>query len=222
MQTNSHVGTSPRTYLIPGLDANYPVFSRILPLLPNATLVAPSPPRAAESLVSYATRIASVFEPDCYIVGVSFGGVLAQEVSHIVRARGCVVVSSIRRPEQLPPWFRIFRRIGGTNCSRALRVVGALACSVPQRMRQRSTIRAAAFAGSRGRWQRWAAGAILNWQPTEMEAVVPVTQIHGDRDTTLPLRYVDPDVVIRHGRHALPVSHPIETAAAITEFINLT
>lgn len=114
----------PQVYLLPGMTADYPVYSRVMPLLANAALVPFIEPRAAESLNSYATRMADSFHPDAYIVGVSFGGVLAVEISRIIRPKGCIIVSSIRNPRQMPPWFRWSRILGGQNSVRLLRLLG--------------------------------------------------------------------------------------------------
>jgi len=44
-------------------------------------------------------------------------------------------------------------------------------------------------------------------------------QVHGSADKTFPIRYVNPDVTVMGGRHALTISHPKETASAILAFM---
>src|SRR4051812_10554360 len=111
-------------YLLPGMSADFPVYTRLAPLLPNATIVSFIEPHSNESLTSYAERMAATFHADSYIAGVSFGGILALEISRIIRPKGCILIASIRRPDQLPPWFRVWRSIGGRNCSKVLRLIG--------------------------------------------------------------------------------------------------
>jgi pimeloyl-ACP methyl ester carboxylesterase len=204
--------------LIPGMTAEYPVFSRLLPLLPNATVVNFIPPEEGESLVDYAARMAAQFPRESYIVGVSFGGIVALEVSRIVRPHGCILISSIRSPNQLPPWLRLWRTLGGRNSARMLRAAGQCAGLIPRSICTHATLRVRQLAGAEGSWHCWATSTVLDWRPDPAPFVFPLLQIHGAEDATFPLRYVQPDVVVPGGRHALPVTHPQEVARAILTF----
>lgn len=206
--------------LLPGMTPHFPVYSKLLPLLPNARVVPFIEPKPDESLPSYAVRIASQFPDPCFLGGVSFGGMVAQEIARVMRPAGCIVIASIRAPSQLPPWLRLCRVLGGRSASRLLSSAGEFARYVPAPMRTSATMRLTEFSGTSGEWHRWATSVLLDWTPsTPIES--PVLHIHGDADTTFPVRYTDPDLVIPNGRHALPVSHPNEVAEAIRRFIHV-
>ncbi len=207
-------------YLLPGMTAQYPVFSRLVPMLANPTVVVSYPvPQPSESLASYAARLAGALSPDSYLAGTSFGGMVALEAARHLRPRGCIIISSVRCPAQLPPWFRVFRPIGGRTCSRLLRVVGDTVRTVPSPLRTRSTMRLTKLAGSTGHWHRWATSAVLSWQQQRDNSDTPVLHIHGDADRTFPIRYVSPDIVVLGGGHVLPITHPHEVARAMNLFI---
>jgi pimeloyl-ACP methyl ester carboxylesterase len=91
-----------------------------------------------------------------------------------------------------------------------------MAKSMPRLIRSRSTVRLTKFAGSD--WHRWATAAVLRWQPGPELDEIPTLHIHGDCDTTLPLSYVHPNVVIRGGGHVLPLTHPEELGTMIAEY----
>lgn len=201
------------------MTSDFPVYSRLLPLLPNAVVVDFLPPEPRETLVSYSSRMADLIPKDAYIGGVSFGGIIALEISRLLRPRGCILISSIRHPCELPPWFRIWRPFGGGYCSAVLSTIGSAASLVPRSVRTDSTIRATKLASDRGAWHRWATAAVLDWKPEPLGDFCPILQIHGTGDTTFPMRYVHPDVSIPGGSHALPLSHPNEVAAAIRSFV---
>jgi pimeloyl-ACP methyl ester carboxylesterase len=210
-------GEAPSICLLPGMAADYPIYSRLMPLLANASVGSFINPLPNESLIAYATRMAPQFALHTYIGGVSFGGILALEISRLVRPKGCIIISSVRNPRQLPSWFRIGRAIGGRRCLQFLRLLGDAATLAPRRIRTDSTGRIARISGIDGQWHRWAMAAVLDWQPAG-DLGIPILHIHGDADRTFPLRYVNPDVVLHKGRHTLPVSHPFETANAIHAF----
>ncbi len=205
-------------YLIPGMTAGYPIFERLAPLLPNAIVAEFIPPKPDESLVGYAARMAEHFFPDSFIAGVSFGGIVALEISRLVHPKGCILISSIRHPRQLPPWFRAWRILGGRRSSTLLQMIGGSSALVPKSVRTASTIRATKLDGAGGHWHRWATSAVLDWQPVSDSVGCPLLQIHGATDTTFPIRYTNPDVSVPKAGHSLPVSHPTETANAIAAF----
>ena len=209
----------PPLYLLPGMTAEYPIFSRLQPLLKNVTIVSFLDPEPSELLPHYAARMAEQFTPHCFIGGVSFGGIVALEISRILQPRGCILISSIRDPHQLPPWFRAWQILGGRNGGRLLKLMGDLAAVVPRPLRTSSIARIAKLSGAGGAWHRWASSAVLDWHPTPGTITCPLVQIHGNADTTFPVRWVTPDVVIPGGQHALPMSHPRETADAIFAFM---
>lgn len=204
--------------LLPGMSPDVRLFDRLLPLLPGAVVVPWIEPRTGESIGQYAERLAEKLptRDDCLICGVSFGGIVARELAHVISARGCFLVSSIRSPAELPPWFRIMR-YSPIRSERVLSTIGSLAASMPRRVRTRSTARLTKLAGSGGAWHRWATSAVLRWRPRPELDAIPSLHVHGDADTTFPIHYVRPDVVIRGGGHVLPLTHPQELAAAVVE-----
>jgi pimeloyl-ACP methyl ester carboxylesterase len=187
-------------------------------MLPYAFAIDFIQPNPRETLVSYASRMASQLPSNSFIGGVSFGGIVALEVARILRPRGCILISSIRHPSELPPWFRIGRLLGGRCCVSFLAMIGSAAAVLPKSVCTSTTIRAKKLAGTDGSWHRWATSAVIDWKPELAFDGCPVLQIHGTADSTFPIRYTHPDIVVPNGHHALPISHPVETANAIQAF----
>jgi pimeloyl-ACP methyl ester carboxylesterase len=219
-------------FLLPGMTPDVRLFDRLLPLLPGAVVVPWIEPRKGESIPQYAERLAetvaefariqaagarSLATSATVVCGVSFGGIVARELAHVISARGCILVSSVRTPAELPPWFRAMR-YSPIRSERVLSAVGSLAQSMPRQVRTRSTARLTKLAGSGGAWHRWATAAVLRWRPRPELDEIATLHIHGDADETFPLRYVRPDVVIRGGGHVLPLTHAEELAQTIAQF----
>ena len=65
------------------------------------------------------------------------------------------------------------------------------------------------------RFGRWASMAIMRWRPSPRDPAVPIYHIHGDADGTLPVRYTQPDVVVKGADHILSYRR----AAAVNAFL---
>ena len=201
------------------MTPNAEVFERLLPRLQNVTVVPWLEPSMEESIPRYCERLAQTLDErePVIICGVSFGGIVAFELAKRLNTRACVLVSSIRHPRELPPWFLVFWFLSGSWCAPFLSTIGALAAAFPHRIRTNATARLTKLSGVSGRWHRWATAAVLRWAPSPSRRSFPVVQIHGDRDATFPIRYLKPDVVIPGGDHVIPLTHDREIAAVLTE-----
>jgi pimeloyl-ACP methyl ester carboxylesterase len=116
----------PRVILLTGMTPDARLFDRLLPLVPQATVLPWIVPRSRESLAVYAARLAdAVDEPDDVIIcGASFGGMVARELAWRLGAKVCVLVSTVRSHRELPRWMRLVRPV--TSLA-VLQTVGAVA-----------------------------------------------------------------------------------------------
>ena len=104
----------PVFYLIPGLGADERVF-QFLRLRGEVHILRwLAPQNSAETLPHYAARLAAAVPPEqaCWLVGVSFGGVLAMEVAQLRPLARVVLISSFVGPSELP-WLGKLARITG-------------------------------------------------------------------------------------------------------------
>lgn len=198
-----------RILLLTGMTPDDRIFKRLLPHLPTAVVVAWIKPHPCEPLRAYAQRLAKTIEPaeDTVVCGVSFGGMVARELAFCLNAKTCVLVSSLRHPRQLPPHYRLLRPLAGAGFDAALNLIGTL--SPHPRLKK--------LAGKRGAWHRWATNAILTWDARQELDAIPIVQVHGDRDRTFPIRFIQADQVIQGGGHVLPLTHHKEIAAILKE-----
>ena len=203
--------------LLTGMTPDARIFERLFELLPTASVVPWIPPAAHECIQEYACRLADSISVrgDVVVCGVSFGGIIAQELAIQLNARACVLISSVRGVRQLPPWYRMLRPFAIGPVEAILGAVGLAADLCPARLRTNSTTRLTKLAGDAGAWHRWATASVLRWVPSRELEKLRIVQIHGGHDTTFPMRYVNPDVVIANGGHVLPLTHPTEIAAVL-------
>ena len=104
----------PIFYLIPGLGADARVF-QFLHLHGDVHILRWLPPeRSDEALPNYAARLAAAVPvaQSCWLVGVSFGGVLALEIAHLRPLARVVLISSLMGPSELPWLGKLARATG--------------------------------------------------------------------------------------------------------------
>ena len=207
----------PVFYLFPGLGADERVFQFLR--LPGQSHVLKwlSPQTAAEALPHYAARLAEAVPPDqaCWLVGVSFGGVLALEVARLRPLARVVLVSSFAGPRELP-WL-----------GRLARTTGLYRLLPPQLLPKLPTLASWFFGVKTTRdrqlltqilrdtdpdFTRWAIARLLQW-PGRPE--VPAIRIHGTDDRLLPHGAA-------HSQYRLPGGHLIiiSRAPEISRILN--
>lgn len=92
-------------YLMPGLAASTAIFERIV--LPENDfeihLLEWEIPLGKESLADYAKRIAAkIKQPNPVLIGVSFGGILVQEMAKYIDVRKVIIISSVKSNLEFP------------------------------------------------------------------------------------------------------------------------
>jgi len=209
---------TPTWYLIPGLGADERVFRRLRLVGPVHVLAWLAPASPAEPLAHYAARLAAAVPADapCWLVGVSFGGLLAQEIARLRPLARVVLISSLGSPRELPPLLRL---AGATGAHRlvpfgllkwlprlAQWFFGARGGTEYRLLRQILADTDPAFA-------RWATAQLLAWcRPGTPTAV----RLHGTRDRLLPASGARIDYPVPGAGHFLIVSH----AAQVSEVLN--
>ncbi|NNK81666.1 MAG: alpha/beta hydrolase, partial [Flavobacteriaceae bacterium] len=97
-------------YFMPGMAANSKIFEYID--LPKdqfrCHLLEWFLPLEKETLQAYAKRMCSnIKHENVVLIGVSFGGILVQEMSRFLRIRKLIIISSVKSREELPRRMRL-------------------------------------------------------------------------------------------------------------------
>lgn len=195
--------------MLPGLGADARMFSSMRSGLPQMTTPPWIEPIRGESLVDYARRFAPLIDPGrpCFIGGASFGGVLAQEIAALLpNVQACFVIGSACSADARPKRIRMLRPI--TPFIGILpRVSPLLVWLLGNWLRPPTRGVLIQLAKADRRFLRWAAGAVLRWQPSPDISKVRVFQIHGDRDRIFPIGRATPDYTVPGAGHLIAITH---------------
>jgi pimeloyl-ACP methyl ester carboxylesterase len=211
--------TAPVFYLIPGLGADERVFQRWQLVGEVHILNWLAPQSAAEPLPHYAARLAASVPvaQACWVVGVSFGGLLALEIAQLRPMARAVLVSSLAGPHELPWPLRLAR---ATGLERLLpptllqHLPWAAKWAFGVKTRGEYVLLRQIIADTDPVFARWAVGQLLRWRGVPGPG--PRARLHGTHDRLLPSPAAGIDYLVAGAGHFLVVSH----AAQISQFLN--
>jgi pimeloyl-ACP methyl ester carboxylesterase len=207
-----------RTIMLPGLGADARLFEPQRAILPRLEVPAWLPHADNDTLADYARRMAATVDPTepFYLGGVSFGGMVAQEMARYLRPRAILLIASCRRGEQIAQHLKYFVKFADLFPERVfdagLGLSQVFASKFGALLPEQETLLGEMFAGTTARFVRWGIAAITAW-PGAGPLAAPVFHIHGSADEWIPLQSVEPDQVIPGGGHLINLTHAAEVNA---------
>nr|WP_068893309.1 alpha/beta hydrolase [Pedobacter panaciterrae] len=194
-----------KIYFISGLGADRRAFKKLV-FPPRFELIYLDwiPALKNESLQSYADRLALKMDTSnpFYLIGLSFGGMLATEIAKKLKPTHTFIISSTPVFKELP-WY--YRMAGSLNLQKAIPIglfkrgnnIGLkfLGAKTPEEIKLLKQL----VIDSDPFFMKWALTCILTWRNKERPD--NLTHIHGTADNILPIRYNKPDIKIEGGGH---------------------
>ena len=193
-------------YLMPGLAANEKVFDFInLGESFDVFKLSWIMPHKDEPLKHYCKRLAKkIKHDDPVLVGVSFGGIIVQEISKIISFKKVIIISSVKSMHEYPIHMQISRKtkaykifpVNWINDFEAFVgfIFGPLARKKMEHSRKYLSYRDPFYL-------EWALDAFFNWkQKTPLNYVI---HIHGTYDMVFPIIYLKEFIPVKGGTHAM-------------------
>lgn len=197
-------------YLMPGLAASSAIFERIE--FPVATfeivLLEWEIPLYNETLPDYAKRIsAKITHPNPVLIGVSFGGILVQEMAAFVQARKVIIISSIKSNLEFPRRMKIAKTTKAYKLipmSLILNLENLAKFSFGGKINQRIKLYEKYLSVRDIKYLEWAVEKVILWDRTVIDE--RVIHIHGDNDDVFPIKYIQKCIVVKGGTHIMILS----------------
>lgn len=197
-------------YFMPGLAASSLIFERIE--LPEDTfemhLLDWEMPIENESLTAYAKRMSKlVTEENAVLVGVSFGGVLVQEMAQFLKLNKVIIISSVKCNLEVPLRMKIAKstkayKLVPTSLMKNVEVLSKF--SFGTAIQQRLKLYEKYLSMREKVYLDWAIEQMIMWERTEIDA--KVVHIHGDADEVFPIKNIKNCITIKGGTHIMILS----------------
>jgi pimeloyl-ACP methyl ester carboxylesterase len=215
---------------LPGLGEDHRSFKHQMAAFPNSYAADWIDPLPSESLEKYAVRFAGSIRTELsqrppspiIVCGHSLGGMVAPYIARELGASGCVLLASIRKPDQFPRRYYCLWLLLSLcpPLQLALLFLGQLFARIflcfpwfwqwfisPKVVR--AFVKTPLFRLSRlfRMMFHWAYRRRKQEENVELFDK-PTLQIHGTCDWQLPIRRTNPDFRIDGGGHLLTITHP--------------
>lgn len=210
-------------HLIPGLGADGRIFQRFMAHAPQR--VAHDHPRmpSGSSLRRYAEVIAERIPAGRphVVVGMSMGGMIAQELATLTRPVRTVIISSWKGPQEMPLPLRTLR---GTHPERTinpvlLRRLGpmirwTMGVSTPEEV----ALLSAFMRDCTLEQMKVQVNAVMEWEGPA-KPVPGLVHIHGDADRLMPVGLIKDAVVVKGGGHFMVYTHAPAVEQALRKHV---
>lgn len=197
-------------YLVPGLAANSTIFENIK--LPEDRykihLIDWLIPGNDESLKDYAKRMCKFIKhDDIVLLGVSFGGVVVQEMAQFLKIKRLIIVSSVKCKRELPKKMRIAAKTGlfkvlPTSLVGRLDILEKFAFG--DFVKKRMELYKKYLSITDTRYLNWAIREMVCWD--QREPMQDIVHIHGDKDEIFPYKYIEDCITVPGGTHIMIVN----------------
>lgn len=194
-------------YFVPGLAASKEIFRNISmdPQRYQVHIIDWIIPKRKESLQDYAKRMAEKVEQGpAVLIGVSFGGVVAQEMSQFLDLERLMIVSSVKTRFELPRRMRLAKKTKAykllpTGWALSIKDLTRLAIG-PKSKRRLQLYQEYLWVRDKA-YLDWAIENMVCW--AREEAINGVVHIHGELDPVFPARYIQSAQLVEGGTHIM-------------------
>ena len=192
---------------MPGLAASATIFERID--LPKDTfevfLLEWFVPEKLENLQEYAKRMAkNVKHKEVVLIGVSFGGILVQEMAQFLSVKKLIIVSSVKSNKELPRRMKLLKT---TKAYKLLptSLLGNIELLVKYAfgnvIKQRLKLYERYLHMKNKDYLDWAIEQVICWERVEVD--LNVIHIHGDADEVFPSKNIKNFINVKGGTHLM-------------------
>lgn len=197
-------------YLMPGMAANPTIFENIKLSEEHYKIhwLEWQIPTKNETLSEYAQRMCKFIKHDnVVLLGVSFGGILVQEMSKYIKLKKLFVVSSVKSHYELPKRLKLLK------VTKAYKIIPTqLASNIDiltkynfgEAIKKRANLYKKYMSVSDKTYLDWAIKQVVCWDQEEPHP--NAIYIHGDKDAIFPHSCHGDCIVVKGGTHIMIIN----------------
>jgi len=199
-------------YIIPGLGAKTDIYRHVrfpadYRIVPVEWLM----PEPEETLSAYAGRLIETYaiEPDGILTGMSFGGIMINEIARQVPPAKLIFISTVKTHRAFPPWYAWGRKLKIYQWLPYDFIVEPLKTAryMPvKKLKKRLQLYEKYLSIRDTAYFQWAIERILYWKG-EIPPY-PYLHVHGSADRVFPVKYLKGNFITVPGDHLVMLTRP--------------
>jgi esterase/lipase len=158
-----------------------------------------------ETITNYAMRMTDdIQHKNPVLIGVSFGGIMVQEMSKFIDAKKIILISSVKTHHELPKRFKV------ASMSKLYKLFPTKVVSnfedyakffLGKSLKKRAKIYEKYLSVRSEKYLKWSIHNVLHWkQEKPLENTI---HIHGTKDHVFPFKNIDNPIEIEDGTHVM-------------------
>ena len=212
-------------YFVPGLAAGPEIFEN-LELSEDKYdinyLSWKTPLASEETITNYAMRMSEDIKHDNpVLVGVSFGGIMVQEMSQFVNTKKVIIISSVKKRDELPKRFQM------AKFTKAYKLFPSKIVSnfenytqyfLGKSLKKRADIYKKYLSVRSELYLNWAVTNVVKWENNGTPK--NILHIHGSEDKVFPINKINNCTTIEGGTHVMILTKAKKITAIINDCLN--
>jgi esterase/lipase len=207
-------------YFMPGLAAGPEIFKNLELDTEKFTfhyLKWIKPLTVAESIDNYAFRLSKeIKEENAILIGVSFGGIMVQELAKFVNPKKVIIISSVKNPNELPGRFK-FARFTKIYKLFPIKVIENFEdytkYFLGKSLKKKADLYKKYLYVRSKESLKWSIYTIIKWE--QIKPIKNIIHIHGDADMVFPIKNIENAIEIKNGTHAMILTKAKEISKII-------
>lgn len=195
-------------YFMPGLAASSSIFEYIKlnkDRFEIHFLEWQEPDSESETLTDFAAKyVREIKHKMPVLIGVSFGGILVQEISRLIEVKKLIIISSIRHENELPKRLKYLRLSGIYRLFPSKKIAHIDDFSkydFHPHLKKKGELYNKYFSKRNEKYLNWAIRKMLYWKNNSQHK--ELIQIHGTKDEIFPIKYIKNCIRVEGGTHAM-------------------
>ena len=158
-----------------------------------------------EKIDNYALRLsAKITEENPVLVGVSFGGIMVQELAKFLNPRKVIIISSVKSPDELPKRFR-FAKFTNIYKLFPIKVIENFEdytkYFLGKTLKKKADLYKKYLYVRTKESLKWSIYSIIKWE--QIKPIENIIHIHGSADIVFPIKNIKNAIEIKEGTHIM-------------------
>ena len=195
--------------LIPGLGYTHRIFEKLSLPYP-CTYLNWIEPLKQEAIGDYAKRFSRAIPTDAQqtvLIGHSFGGVMAQEITSYRHIDKIILISSVKSSKEIPLFFQLMKPLALYPLftqQLAIQSFPYWGKAHGFQTDEEQNLFKEMVSTYSDNYLQWALKTLSGWKEVQLPTHSRLVHIHGDRDKTFPLNKIQKaDIVVEGGSHIM-------------------